>query len=385
MKIVNLFAFFGIVFLSACSDSTPSSSVAERDLRQYIDGASAGHIKLVSFKKTDGQKFEINGVAGYQMDLEAELEFDHDGSWLTGGFGLDTLGYGFTTEQPPSGSWVGFLNATVEGGQAVKRGARSKIAGIMMGTKKESGWHFAPGTSRIIGELPTATIASPASKTAPIADVKSDAEKKLERKCKCVFVLQQIETAKRLWKFDKNKQDSDIPTEADLATFFPDGNPKCPDGGVYSYGRLDTPATCSIPGHDLDFGNTKEFRAYMQQWKRTRDAEDRARQESLNDLRQSSLDSLSPEERARITEKDRLTSERDVCMRNLVIIDGAKAQWALEKHKSSGDTPTWADILPFLGNGGKTTQPLTCPSGGAYVIGAVGVKPTCSSPGHALQ
>lgn len=79
--------------------------------------------------------------------------------------------------------------------------------------------------------------------------------------------------------------------------------------------------------------------------------------------------------------KARETSQKNTCINNLRLIDGAKQQWALEKNKKETDTPTWDDIQPYLGRG-KTS--LHCPNGGQYTIGAVGQQPTCSVAGHVL-
>lgn len=72
--------------------------------------------------------------------------------------------------------------------------------------------------------------------------------------------------------------------------------------------------------------------------------------------------------------------QRNTCINNLRQIDGAKNQWALEKGKKAGDTPTEADIAPYV-RGGVLPQ---CPAGGSYIIGKIGEKPTCSIAGHAL-
>jgi len=76
--------------------------------------------------------------------------------------------------------------------------------------------------------------------------------------------------------------------------------------------------------------------------------------------------------------KARETSQRNACINNLRQIDAAKQQWALEKGKQATDVPTWDDIKPYLY---KIPQ---CPAGGTYTINAVGERPTCSVPGHAL-
>jgi hypothetical protein len=69
------------------------------------------------------------------------------------------------------------------------------------------------------------------------------------------------------------------------------------------------------------------------------------------------------------------------CINNLRQIDGAKQQWALEYKKSATDTPTWDDLMPYLG---RTAQALRCPDGGMYSINVLTEVPTCSTPGHAL-
>jgi hypothetical protein len=79
--------------------------------------------------------------------------------------------------------------------------------------------------------------------------------------------------------------------------------------------------------------------------------------------------------------KARQTSQKNACINNLRMIQGAKQQWALERNKTASDVPSWEDIQPYMGRG-KTM--LRCPAGGQYAIGAVGELPTCSIPGHAL-
>lgn len=72
--------------------------------------------------------------------------------------------------------------------------------------------------------------------------------------------------------------------------------------------------------------------------------------------------------------------QRDACINNLRQIYVAKAAWALQNGKTVTDIPTEQDLAPYLSG---SVFPL-CPSGGTYTIGAVGVPPTCSIPGHIL-
>ena len=71
-------------------------------------------------------------------------------------------------------------------------------------------------------------------------------------------------------------------------------------------------------------------------------------------------------------------SSSNACVNNLRQIDAAKQQWALENNKTSNDTPTWADIIPYLGRPEKTNSMPKCPEGGQYILGKVGEEPKCS-------
>lgn len=76
----------------------------------------------------------------------------------------------------------------------------------------------------------------------------------------------------------------------------------------------------------------------------------------------------------------RETAMRNSCINNLRQIDGAKEQWALEGNKREGETPTAAEISPYLKGGFES---MKCPEGGTYRIGPLGQDlPTCTVPGH---
>jgi hypothetical protein len=74
---------------------------------------------------------------------------------------------------------------------------------------------------------------------------------------------------------------------------------------------------------------------------------------------------------------------RNACINHLRQIDAAKNEWALENNKTVGAVPTAQDIAPYIKLDADGNIP-GCPSGGTYTIGAVGVNPTCSIPGHVL-
>lgn len=82
----------------------------------------------------------------------------------------------------------------------------------------------------------------------------------------------------------------------------------------------------------------------------------------------------------------RMVVSQNACMNNLHWIQDAKKHWAEVNHKSMQDVPTAADIFNET-NGLRATQMPSCPSGGSYIIGAVGDEAKCSigPPQHTLH
>jgi prepilin-type N-terminal cleavage/methylation domain-containing protein len=75
------------------------------------------------------------------------------------------------------------------------------------------------------------------------------------------------------------------------------------------------------------------------------------------------------------------TAKRTACINNLKTIEGAKVQWSLENKKGDQDVPTDGDLF---GPDKPVSRKPDCPSNGTYDLKAVGEKPTCSYPEHAL-
>jgi hypothetical protein len=75
----------------------------------------------------------------------------------------------------------------------------------------------------------------------------------------CINNLRIIDAAKNQWKLDRGKTTNDVPTWDDIRPYLPDrwsnSVPACPDGGIYTLGRVGEPPTCSLadkePGHKL--------------------------------------------------------------------------------------------------------------------------------------
>jgi hypothetical protein len=214
--------------LAGCSSQTQTAS-AEKVLRERIESESSGQIKLVSFKKTDGQAIEAFGVKGYKMDYEAEIEFQTDGTWQHGGIYTKTggLAFGFATGQPPKeGSWAAFAN-TSEGVNNVHRGDRAKIAGVMQGEKKESGWRFESSESHIVSGPTPGGNAFHSASIKPNEALRAQVMKELRN----------IDGAKQQWALQNNKGMNVVPSEADLRPYLGTGKegafPVHPPGGRY--------------------------------------------------------------------------------------------------------------------------------------------------------
>ena len=82
----------------------------------------------------------------------------------------------------------------------------------------------------------------------------------------------------------------------------------------------------------------------------------------------------------RVAHIARITPASQGCVANLMCLEGAKNSWALERSKTTNETPTWTDIKPYF------KGVLKCPKGGAYTLGRIGTAPQCSlgGPQHAL-
>lgn len=75
-------------------------------------------------------------------------------------------------------------------------------------------------------------------------------------------------------------------------------------------------------------------------------------------------------------------AQKNQCINNLRLIDGAKQQWALENKKHSTDTPTVEELRPYLDRG-QTGKLPSCPMDqnhsfeSSYNINDVESNPTC--------
>ena len=71
----------------------------------------------------------------------------------------------------------------------------------------------------------------------------------------------------------------------------------------------------------------------------------------------------------------RTHAQAQSCQENLVKIDGAKSQWAMEKKKGPLDLPVDADLY---GETMYVRRSPSCPAGGTYALNVVTTHPDCT-------
>ena len=83
--------------------------------------------------------------------------------------------------------------------------------------------------------------------------------------------------------------------------------------------------------------------------------------------------------------KARKSAAKQLCVGNMMQIEAAKNRWALDQNKEVSETPTWSDLV---GTNLYLRAEPACPTGGAYTIGAVEGRVSCSlssAEGHTLN
>ena len=154
-------AYAWVLFIAGCSTSLDEAKLL---LQQRVASQSLGHIKLVSFTRTDVQEFQVKGVQGCRITYTAEIEFEENGLWSRG-VGKGSLNFEFRpnprTAEGKSASnprvvkggdaemVVVEMTRDLQGDRQMSEGDRIKIIGAMTGTKSKNGWRYELSQSRI--------------------------------------------------------------------------------------------------------------------------------------------------------------------------------------------------------------------------------------------
>ena len=67
----------------------------------------------------------------------------------------------------------------------------------------------------------------------------------------CINNLRQIDGAKEQWALEKKQAPGAAINQAEVDAYIKGGTPKCPAGGAYTYGAVDTNPDCDVTAHDL--------------------------------------------------------------------------------------------------------------------------------------
>jgi hypothetical protein len=67
----------------------------------------------------------------------------------------------------------------------------------------------------------------------------------------CINNTRVIEAIKEEWRYRNDATNGTKVTWDDIATYFTNGFPRCPDGGKYELGRIGEPVMCSNPKHQI--------------------------------------------------------------------------------------------------------------------------------------
>jgi hypothetical protein len=136
------------------------------------------------------------------------------------------------------------LSATNGGGFAIKL-ERSDAPGLKPASAELFPDEVVPGVIRLSPDFVAAGNAAPAEAQDRPAAIQNA----------CINNLRLIDAAKGQWALEYHKQNSDTPTMEEIRPYvgrgFNSEVPVCPDGGVYTLGKVGEKPTCSIPGHVL--------------------------------------------------------------------------------------------------------------------------------------
>jgi hypothetical protein len=131
---------------SDTSHSPPSISSAQTILAGLIQTESDDRMKLIGFKKSDGQSKTVDGIDVYRFEFEAVMEAQDECWWKLGQIHTMAIYY-----QRDGAWWRGGTNLSQArstynpGGDAdlnhLRKGEKLTINGSLTLERKESGWH----------------------------------------------------------------------------------------------------------------------------------------------------------------------------------------------------------------------------------------------------
>ena len=154
-----LFTLGVCAVLSGCSGS-PSASTGTQAIEDLIKKDSEGRIRLVQFRKTNGQLAEVMGMKAYILEYEAEVEFLEACKWnirtFAGAIMDDQASFRTTKSTKRAGNELAkFTELVTNPGTEVSKGQKFKLVGAIQFEQKEKGWWVDGVKVTSITPLPT--------------------------------------------------------------------------------------------------------------------------------------------------------------------------------------------------------------------------------------
>jgi len=142
-KLISLFFVPALALLAGCSNR-PTESLGAAGLQAKMNPGQMAKIGVVSFKKTDGQAGEVNGVKTYQMDYQAVVKvLESPATYLKPALYLPASGVREAAHYEVMPTEVYFwtpLFGTSKEVALIKKGDLFDAKGTMAFEQSESGW-----------------------------------------------------------------------------------------------------------------------------------------------------------------------------------------------------------------------------------------------------
>lgn len=398
------FLAFSLPILFCGCGSKPTENDGEKALAQKVLSESEARLKLVDFKKLNGQASERDKIKIYHLEYEASIEAMRDCKWLfsrSGGAVPDrfsTVPSGENTQTSQGFTWAQFSADVAQPGIALRSGERRAVKGVIVFDKAENGWRITDASSFAIvptSEVPTAPLTSKEEtkslglkKNLHTTIMGAAAPKPVRIDSQtCLTNLKQVLIASHEFA---TKRSGNMPTNwAGLS-----GGHKTPEFLVCPRARAAAEHPSAL---QKLMGQTNQMH------------------QSKPDLYEILLPGVNSTEitkpfvwcqyhgflafcDGRIVENPDPQYEIFVgptaarpavevvepprsCQQNLLAIQSAKETWALENKKTDQALPVDTDLFGALQ---YIKQKPICPSGGVYRLNSVGERPTCTVEGHHL-
>lgn len=132
---------FWLTVVIGCGPGRPSESLGRAALLAQVDDGSTDRVRLIDFKKTDGQVGEMLGVKVYSMDFEGRGQLQQDALYKTSGPIETAIRTLETRPRPDSqGGMDQFYSQVVAHEKLACKGDVLLLRGKILFAIKESGW-----------------------------------------------------------------------------------------------------------------------------------------------------------------------------------------------------------------------------------------------------